>query len=157
MSGHFHLPAFLTFLVPVIFVRSDALADVLHSWPFSRCKEWPVCILDNFWFALELCFMESWWFHWWDSCTKYICLLLWIIKGPFFLHLKNYFLMETCVEVCVLCFQEMRAMKSLQEAFQKQLNEAAEKAEKQQATVSDSVSFLILVSLLLFLNLALRI
>lgn len=65
--------------------------------------------------------------------------------------------METCVEVCVLCFQEMRAMKSLQEAFQKQLNEAAEKAEKQQATVSDSVSFLILVSLLLFLNLVLRI
>lgn len=31
-------------------------------------------------------------------------------------------------------------MKSLQEAFQKQLNEAAEKAEKQQATVSDSLS-----------------
>lgn len=32
-------------------------------------------------------------------------------------------------------------MKSLQETFQKQLNEAAEKAEKQQATVSDSLSF----------------
>lgn len=30
-------------------------------------------------------------------------------------------------------------MKSLQEAFQKQLNEAVEKAEKQQATVSESV------------------
>lgn len=31
-------------------------------------------------------------------------------------------------------------MKSLQEAFQKQLKEAAEKAEKQQATVSESLS-----------------
>lgn len=41
-------------------------------------------------------------------------------------------------------------MKSLHEAFQKQLNEAAEKAEKQQATVSDSLSFLIFVFLLFF-------
>lgn len=42
---------------------------------------------------------------------------------------------------CVLCFQQTREeMKSLQEAFQKQLNEAAEKAEKQQATVSDSLA-----------------
>lgn len=49
--------------------------------------------------------------------------------------------MDTCNEVCVLCFQQTREeMKSLQEAFQKQLNEAAEKVEKQQATVSDSLS-----------------
>lgn len=48
-------------------------------------------------------------------------------------------------------------MKSLQEALQKQLNEAAEKAEKQQATVSDSLSFFIFVISLLFLNLALSI
>ncbi|XP_014116879.1 PREDICTED: leucine zipper protein 2-like, partial [Pseudopodoces humilis] len=32
--------------------------------------------------------------------------------------------------------QNQREMKSLQEAFQKQLNEAAEKAEKQQATIN---------------------
>jgi len=41
----------------------------------------------------------------------------------------------------ILCFPQTREeMKSLQEAFQKQLNEAAEKAEKQQATVSASLS-----------------
>lgn len=41
-------------------------------------------------------------------------------------------------------------MKSLQEAFQKQLNEAAEKAEKQQATVSDSIlSYFLLLFLYL--------
>lgn len=37
-------------------------------------------------------------------------------------------------------------MKSLQEAFQKQLNEASEKAEKQQATVSDSILLFLLFS-----------
>lgn len=58
-----------------------------------------------------------------------------------FLESEELFLMDTCDEVCVLCFQQTREeMKSLQEAFQKQLNEAAEKAEKQQATVSDSLS-----------------
>lgn len=58
------------------------------------------------------------------------------------MNLKNYFVLDICDEVCVLCFQQTREeMKSLQEAFQKQLNEAAEKAEKQQATVSDSLSF----------------
>lgn len=36
-------------------------------------------------------------------------------------------------------------MKSLQEAFQKQLNEAAEKAEKQQATVSNFSSFFVII------------
>lgn len=62
--------------------------------------------------------------------------------------------MDNCDEVCVLCFQQTREeMKSLQEAFQKQLNEAAEKAEKQQATVSDSLSLFRYFFLLFFLNL----
>lgn len=45
--------------------------------------------------------------------------------------------MDSSDGVCVVSFHQTREeMKSLQEAFQKQLNEAAEKAEKQQATVS---------------------
>lgn len=52
-----------------------------------------------------------------------------------FLKLISEFLMDTWDEVCFV-FSTREEMKSLQEAFQKQLNEAAEKAEKQQATVS---------------------
>lgn len=53
--------------------------------------------------------------------------------------------MDNRDEVSVLFLQQTREeMKSLQEAFQKQLNEAAAKAEKQQATVSDSILPLLL-------------
>lgn len=51
------------------------------------------------------------------------------------MKLISEFLMDTWDEVCFV-FSTREEMKSLQEAFQKQLNEAAEKAEKQQATVS---------------------